>query len=212
MKSRAVRGLVVRAAVLLAAGAVVNVAVAWGCAWWSLTHYAELEYGRDDEERKRMLDEALSRGFRCVVFDGAQGSLAFGIDSGQGYQKLHVFPYSLYRYTGYHEFSAGYPCKALEGYWMRSTDQDPWEQVGGIAVTRPMDNGDRRLIPYTPMWPGFLVNSLFYGAIVWGIFAATFTMRRMIRRKQNLCSHCGYPIGVSDVCTECGVRVKDGEA
>jgi hypothetical protein len=54
------------------------------------------------------------------------------------------------------------------------------------------------------IWPGFAINTVFYAAILWLLFAAPGFVRRRIRIKRGRCPACGYPIGSSDVCTECG--------
>jgi hypothetical protein len=55
-----------------------------------------------------------------------------------------------------------------------------------------------------PHWIGFAVNTLFYAAVLWLLVAAPFTLRRHLRIRRKLCPHCAYPVGTSDVCTECG--------
>ena len=72
------------------------------------------------------------------------------------------------------------------------------------------EEGPRRLIeylPWHPLWPGFAVNTVFYAAMLWLLFAAPFRFRRYRRIKRGLCPACAYPIGTSDVCTECGKPV-----
>ena len=64
--------------------------------------------------------------------------------------------------------------------------------------------GEVPFIPLRPIWPGFAINTLFYAAILWGLFAAPLALRRRRRIKRGLCPKCAYPIGASDVCTECG--------
>ncbi len=58
--------------------------------------------------------------------------------------------------------------------------------------------------PLRPLWPGFAVNSLLYATVLWLLIPGTFTLRRLIRRRRGLCPGCGYPVGESDVCSECG--------
>jgi hypothetical protein len=62
-------------------------------------------------------------------------------------------------------------------------------------------------IPIRPIWPGFAINTIFYAAILWLLFAAPPTIRRWRRIKRGLCPACAYPIGSSDKCTECGALV-----
>ena len=60
-----------------------------------------------------------------------------------------------------------------------------------------------RAVPLLPVWPGFAVNTAFYAAVLWLPFGP-FALRRFIRRKRGQCLRCGYPMGMSSVCTECG--------
>jgi hypothetical protein len=59
----------------------------------------------------------------------------------------------------------------------------------------------------TPLWPGFAINTVFYAGLLWLLFAAPFALRRRRRIKRGLCPKCAYPVGASDVCTECGAAV-----
>jgi hypothetical protein len=65
-----------------------------------------------------------------------------------------------------------------------------------------------RILPLRPLWPGFAINTVFYAAILWMLFAAPGMIRRRRRIKRGLCAACAYPVGESDVCTECGRPVR----
>jgi hypothetical protein len=84
---------------------------------------------------------------------------------------------------------------------------------GGIATGRlftgPMARGGpawsySRALPLRPIWLGFAVNTIFYAAILWLLIPGPFALRRLIRRRRGLCPKCAYPMGDSEVCTECG--------
>ncbi|MCI0365072.1 MAG: hypothetical protein L0Y44_16765 [Phycisphaerales bacterium] len=64
-----------------------------------------------------------------------------------------------------------------------------------------------KVLPFRPIWPGFAINTLFYAAILCLLFAAPAFVRRRIRLKRGLCPACAYPIGASETCTECGRRL-----
>ena len=90
----------------------------------------------------------------------------------------------------------------LQQWWRGSN-------VNGIRIDRsnPVSNreiGELRLLPLRPIWTGFIINTLFYGAIVWIAFAGPILLRRLLRARRGLCRKCAYPIGTSAVCTECG--------
>jgi hypothetical protein len=59
-------------------------------------------------------------------------------------------------------------------------------------------------LPKRPVWLGFVANTFFYAAILWLLIPGPFALRRLIRRRRDLCPKCAYPVGESDACTECG--------
>ena len=64
-----------------------------------------------------------------------------------------------------------------------------------------------RVLPLYPIWPGFAINTIFYAAILWLLFAAPFTLRRWRRIRRGLCVRCAYPVGTNAVCSECGASI-----
>jgi len=64
----------------------------------------------------------------------------------------------------------------------------------------------RRFIPARPIFPGFLVNTLFYAAMWFGIFFGVAALRRFVRKKRGRCVKCSYDLrGQFDMgCPECG--------
>lgn len=63
-------------------------------------------------------------------------------------------------------------------------------------------------LPTRPLWPGFAINTVFYAAILWLLFAAPSALQRRRRIKRGLCPKCAYPVGTNERCTECGAVVK----
>ena len=118
---------------------------------------------------------------------------------------------------------AGWPMKALFGEQvvhsfqnLRNAENTPPARKQRIqyafAFLPPeiVPSGDPmfRYLPLRPMWPGFLVNSLLYGAILRLLVGGPLLLRRFIRGRHGQCPACGYPVGVSAVCTECGRAVS----
>ncbi len=65
------------------------------------------------------------------------------------------------------------------------------------------------LIDFIERWhfiPGFCVGliALLCASVLWLLVCGPFELRRFIRVKRGLCPECAYPVGESDVCTECG--------
>ena len=60
--------------------------------------------------------------------------------------------------------------------------------------------------PLRPIWPGFIINTAFYTAILWLLNPGPFAFRRHIRCKRGHCIKCGYDLSHADhaACPECG--------
>ncbi|MCI0632193.1 MAG: hypothetical protein L0Y44_16240 [Phycisphaerales bacterium] len=98
-------------------------------------------------------------------------------------------------------FTLSMPDRVEAGLPWRSVIQDlRWGMVSGRRAAPSY--ADAR-----PLWPGFAINTIFYAAILWLLFAAPFALRRRRRIKRGLCPACAYPVGESETCTECGRRL-----
>lgn len=78
---------------------------------------------------------------------------------------------------------------------------------GGLripAVNRGFEPGGSCVLPWWPMWPGAVINTLIFSALAWIVIVPPLMARRAFRRWRRRCQWCGYPIGTSSVCTECG--------
>ena len=85
----------------------------------------------------------------------------------------------------------------------------PPQKPGRDWYTGPIPQ--RAILPYRPIWPGFVINTIFYAAILCLPFAP-FQLRRYVRVKRALCIKCGYDLrgNFSAGCPECGWRREDG--
>ena len=60
-------------------------------------------------------------------------------------------------------------------------------------------SGERFIVrfPLTPIWPGFLYNTLFYAALSWLVARLALAAKRGIvghrRTRRGLCPRCAYP-------------------
>ena len=63
------------------------------------------------------------------------------------------------------------------------------------------------LLPLLPMWPGFALNTIFYGVLAWLMWRLPGQIRRSCRRRAGRCTRCGYDLaglGSGVGCPECG--------
>jgi len=64
-----------------------------------------------------------------------------------------------------------------------------------------------QVLPYGPIWSGLGANVVFYAILLWLLFLGPVVLVRRLRLRRHRCPSCGYPVGVSEVCTECGGEV-----
>jgi hypothetical protein len=71
-------------------------------------------------------------------------------------------------------------------------------QRGVLEWTRPQSLGgpSQRIVPLHPHWPGFAINTVFYAAVLWLLFAAPFALRRWRRIRRGLCPNVGMTCGI----------------
>ena len=203
------------AAIFLLAGAVVNVAVAWGIVLRSSVSPEGPPFERVSGESAwprpvpddwpPPQDEKLARSWGL--------SLVMAVTS--------VFPSPPLPPKGtlicvwMTLFRAGWPCRTLEAEYQGKQFYElpldsPWRY--SLTLPEPLTiirhkEARYRPLPYRPLWPGFAVNTLLYAAILWLLIPGPFALRRFIRRRRGLCPGCGYPMGDSNVCTECGMAL-----
>ncbi len=198
-----------KVAIFLLAGAVVNVGVAWGIVAylqtlnidWAFHEPVDLE---DPESFKWWTTHApdgfVNRAADVMLSSPITGAsiviAATDIDdtaiSGQSMVRLRT----------------GWPMRSMEGA--------RWENAGDRLYRGAVEFGgwggaNLNIFPLRPFWPGFVFNSLFYGAALWVLIPGPFALRRQIRRqirqRRGLCPACGYDLrhGEHEACPECGV-------
>ena len=220
-------------AVFLLAGAVVNVAVAWGIAVLVTEFQSEVRaqlvrYPAGGGWWHRVID---NRGFgsrlrelRGRVRRQVEDEVPTTIDVTDWAQP--------YRGRLKRPPKNPYPSRAvtvdrlewsLLGYY--GSEQDTWvvsEQARGwpclsmSGALRATTVSERRpsqcwsltigmtALPLRPIWPGFAVNTIFYAVVLWMLCYSALALRRFIRVRRGLCPTCAYPMGESSVCSECG--------
>ncbi len=192
---------------LLFLGAIVNVSVAWA-ACLITTHPATVPPGF------RMEGGGPWRVPFTTDWTGDVRAVAsrYGLRIDQHYGLIQNPPVNK---TMFNIWRAGWPFHSMT--WLEP-HAAPWASLSwggfgeawrhGIWPGAVHEAGARmepwRRLPLRPEWPGFAANTIAFAGLWWVALFGTREWRRSRRRRVGRCIQCGYPIGVSDVCTECG--------
>lgn len=76
--------------------------------------------------------------------------------------------------------------------------RDPGASLSGVV------GFELCLLPWRPMWAGLALNAAVFGSSAWLLSAIFISAKRLIRRVKGQCPTCGYPVGLTRVCAECG--------
>ena len=104
----------------------------------------------------------------------------------------------------------GWPFRAL--YYVTVEVGRPGEQppkvVGGYVVR---NNAGIRTLPYTPIWYGFLLDTLLFASIWWLLLFLPRQIIDLQRYRRGVCPMCAYDLrrDYSHGCNECGWRRVD---
>ena len=196
------------ALLLLAGGAVVNVAVAWGIVLRVDAHrmLVSTQFGDEIDAYSNLYPQWASRpDFREVLWcRGARYEHLSGDEHDEQTESWRSSYMLIAR--------VGWPRPALLSYdyWFETNfgvlAESSWFEKG-IKLDREIEGGwgpipghwPPRHLPLYPLRQGFTINTLFYALLLWLLLFAPFAARRMLRRRRGLCEKCAYPIGVSQI-------------
>jgi hypothetical protein len=222
--------------IFLAGGAITTVAVAWGAILLCEPPRMGLEaslpsttewpravpltwsppttqrQGRSFAIRRRIFHHRVDWQYREVEFRGGSS----GPPRAPGEPVRAVIPTEELA-TSLTLADVGWPVASLqmeyrvETQWSGWTAEESWfpawelpDNLWELGLDRPRWALGR--VPLRPLWPGFLIDSLFYAAIWFGVFLAPGMAKRAIRRKRGRCPRCGYDLRgeLAGGCPECG--------
>jgi hypothetical protein len=106
----------------------------------------------------------------------------------------------------------GWPVRSMCCSWGTSDfalcprGRAPLPLVSGIRLPGPAAGSiyTLRALPLRIWVPGFTVNTIFHAAVLWLLRLGLLVLRRLNRLRRGLCPACAYPMGDAPVCTECG--------
>ncbi len=210
-------------AVFLLAGAVVNVAVAWGCvaaaSWPSLqdSPAAAMVWPREVPQHWPAPDSRF-QGHRVgfVVSRAKALSITLGENGGVAESDHHLidlyrvgWPLQTLQWETWGEFTISKPTTVSKSTLVHRYAGHP-DFTGWLTGLEPPSfitgtNGLWKRLPLRPTSVlAFVANTVFYAAVLWLLIPGPFVLRRVIRIRRGLCPACAYPRGESDVCSECG--------
>jgi hypothetical protein len=198
---------------LLLAGAIINVAVAWACALhasWPAT-------------TENWVDSTVSESWPIFApSDWPAGPRKTSVETSFVTISRHYHVQNVDEKLDLHTFERydfGLPVRSLgTEAWSEEVQEGvpsivTHESHGRRGFWRPRIAHGRgfQLLPLLPIWPGFAINTIFYAAIVWGLFAVPGAVRCRLRRKRGQCAVCGYSLRGTphnEKCSECGAAVR----
>lgn len=216
----ALRGWIISVIVCLAAGAVVNIAVAWaGAAYTDLSGVApgmppvtgRLPPGAPAGWQPAVMAQEF--GGRFAHRAEWMGSIAPEGANANGMvwkwrQTEAGWPRRSLRATAAYEFES--PRTSEPTRRGRAMSAEWGVLSGGVELPEwvqrwtAMKSGR---LPLRPMWPGWALNTGLYAGLAWLWFVAPGVWLRAQRRRRGECEGCGYELAglASDsVCPECG--------
>jgi hypothetical protein len=206
--------------VLLLAGAIINVVVAWGCAARADFIVGRIEYGSFERANEIAVRGLMSQcGARRAVINSwpkesapervralpSLDQLPNWIESVLDESRFALKPDAFGRPRFALADAFGLPWLSLGCSW-----QDEYVLLTGVRLddTGAFYNSETvRAFPLRPLWPGFAINTIFYAAVLWVLFAVPGAIRKRVRRKRGQCAACGYSLRGTpeiDKCPECG--------
>ncbi|MEE8154249.1 MAG: hypothetical protein V3T53_04740 [Phycisphaerales bacterium] len=210
--------------VFLLLGAIVNVAVAWGCAilidlrvYTQSPSFSGYSVGRTDSGHSWTVLGNERRGGAIIgsyVEAPGQRSMAHEtrLRLAEGAPSLRVPSWSRAAIPKFDPAVTSRQAQVVEGFgwpwlslWVSFHEIRPSETTGttAVAVERwtglAVSSGAKlldppRALPLGPIWSGFAINTVFYAATLWLLALGTSAVRRVIRRKRGHCINCGYDL------------------
>ena len=168
---------------------------------------ARITYDRSGNVVQRSPEEKLVGAHRQVELDSKSDPGRVTRNAPPEFGSLHE-PIPPEEFHG-NDWAFGWPQRSLwnKVIWPKEFPRVPIRVEGGIRLDQGLHNIDSRALPLWPLWPGLAINTIFYAAVLWVLFAAPFKVRRWCRMKRGQCASCGYSQrGTSggEKCPECG--------
>jgi hypothetical protein len=175
----------------LAAGAAINVAVAWSCAWLAdLPPSSQTTLGDPwlSQPDVGWPDRPTSTEHYDGIWEDLRAQCAGPIPTAPDYLQAAA--------------RFGLPMRSMQTDYTLGPGHGDF-QARGIPL--PQRRGEvSRWLPTVPLIPGFAVDTALYASGLLLLAAIPGRVRRWRRRRRGACLACGYASGGLAVCPECG--------
>lgn len=194
----------------LAVGTAANVVVAWVAIIWAPASVVDSEriealapsaWRQPASDPPRRTWQRAREGFGCTILTRG-GYVHDGGECGSGRMPE----------TNEWFVRSGWPARSFEGSCKGSGSPFPHGQLRA-ATPIPLVLSVKwraqwgRLLPFGPRLPHLVANTAMYSVATWILLYVVTTAKRQIRLRSGRCPACGYTVGGSPVCTECGRRL-----
>ncbi len=209
---------------------VLNLAVAWSCTWWRPTLGGPKQtpsFWKQPNSNAWMGPGQFGLGWTEITLFGSPNLTPAGYDSAQWLPGWINPPIAgPVEQRAVLVMSAGWPARCLRARLVGRGDHSPG--AGGAIRTGPgpqrvhwdqwehaiIVDGSFSLVNHYRVVPtGVIASGMILNLLFWSLpallIAGLFLARRFVRRRRLCCPACGYPVGSSEVCTECGRKVRE---
>lgn len=190
-----------RVALILILGAIVNVGVAFAClftpepeSWWI--------YRAEAENTEEVPYPARPSWVRPTIFELCKDEWVWTVTRGFGWRRDRVsggFSRDAPLRTDTNIVS-GLPFVSFTGSFYSVAHSSEYSDRKRLGLYNWMGE----LVPTRPRWLGFMLNTLFYAAVLYIPFVSFAASKRRWRIRRGLCPACAYELAGLTTCPECG--------
>ncbi len=192
--------------VLLLAGALINVGVAWTCAW--LRPEKNVIFGAGYRPEQVINSRFTLDHDHQAVFSGSRRG-------GVGWIYAHATVTERHQVRGESHtttlnlYQCGWPFLALTGenrFGYHSSD----DGLRGVFRMQKDLQARERMISFQPMPRGFAANTTLFALLAAVVVRGPKVMQRLLRSWRHRCLHCGYDLQrtAGKTCPECGAQQR----
>ncbi len=220
---RKTRRIITRACIFLLLGAIVNVAVAWGCVRWVETeptgvwHPNGANWLPADSELLEWYKQSSPPKGHVGQPRNVQRWSGFGVNKAM----INIRPVredlaTVDTTSCVWRHRAGWPFRSAEmRIWVNVSSEVRTELLAGPLTRAKAENLREKSTETTLVvrWPGLTINTVFYAVILWLPICGPSVLRPIIRRRRGRCIKCDYDLrGDLDAgCPECGWNREEAD-